>query len=68
MLIDPENPCEEWTAQVKAKSLGEARAMCEYIANSSEVPTDLTNVSQLTKTERNGKYKFICWLKSEVMS
>ena len=67
MLIDPENPCEEWTEQVRANSLPEAQARCEYIAETSGTPTEVINVSQLTKTARNGTFKFVCWFKSEVI-
>ena len=64
MLINPENSCEEWTEQVRAKSLPESQARCEYIAETSGTPTEVINVSQLTKTARNGTFK--CWFKSEV--
>jgi hypothetical protein len=66
MLQDPDQPFEEWTAVVTAKSLGEAQTFCERIADTSDTPAIVLNVSQLTKTARNGKYKFVCWFKSEI--
>lgn len=56
MLIDPENLYEEWSERIRAKSLSDAQARCEYIAETSGTLTEVINVSQLTKTERNGTF------------
>jgi hypothetical protein len=66
MLSDPESPGKDWTEVVTAKSLGEAQQQCELIASASDTPLELLNVTQLTKTTKTGKYKFVCWFKSEI--
>ncbi len=58
MLIDPGNPCEEWTEQIRAKSLPEAQSRCEYIAETSETPTEVINVSQLSLTTDQNSEKW----------
>jgi hypothetical protein len=65
MLLDPENPGENWTEVVTAKTLGEAQMQCELIVEASDSPLELLKVTQLTKTSKTGKYKFVCWFKSE---
>lgn len=66
MLIDPENPGQEWTEVVTAKNLGDAQMQCELMAEASDTPMALLNVTQLTKTSKTGTYKFVCWFKSEI--
>ena len=64
MLNDPEKPFDEATEEVLAKSLEEARAICENKAGDSL--TEVLNVTQKTKTpNKNKKYVFICWFRTE---
>lgn len=66
MLQDPENPSTEWSEEVIASNLKEAEKQCQFIANAGEL-TEVLNVTQRTKTpNKRGKYRFICWFKSEV--
>jgi hypothetical protein len=68
MLIDPENPSEAWTETIRAIDIDAARQECELLA-SQDVLTEVLSVSQLSKTKgKDGKYKFVCWLRSEVNS
>ncbi len=63
-LIDPENPSEEWSEEVLAKSLEEAETLCKKKAGDGL--TELLNVTQKTKTPtKTKKYVFVCWFKSE---
>lgn len=65
MLTDPENPAEEWSDEVWAKSLEEAATLCRKLAGD-----DLTEVLSVTQKNRtpskNGSYRFICWFRTEV--
>ena len=64
MLIDPENPSEEWAEEIRAKSLEQARVICQELAGDNL--TEVLNVTQKTqKPSKNGTYKFICWFKTE---
>jgi len=64
MLTDPEKPSEEWTEEVLAKSLEEAKTICQKLAG--EDLTEVLNVTRKTKTPTKSKnYVFICWFKSE---
>ena len=64
MLIDPENPSEEWAEEIRAKSLEQAKAICQELAGNNL--TEVLNVTQKTqKPYKNGTYKFICWFKTE---
>jgi hypothetical protein len=64
MLQDPENPSEEWEGDVWAKTLAEARAKCEAIADPM---TEVLSVTQAGKTPtKRGDYRFICWFRTEV--
>jgi hypothetical protein len=64
MLQDPENPFEEWEADVWAKTLDAAKMQCEAIADPL---TEVMNVTQAGKTPtKQGNYKFICWFRTEV--
>lgn len=64
MLTDPENPSEEWTDEVWAKSLEEAKALCQKMAGDDL--TEVINVSQKTRRpSKTGAYLFICWFKTE---
>ena len=66
MLTDPENPYEEWEADVWAPNLATAQAMCERIALNSEL-TEVINVTQSSrKLSKTGKHKFLCWFKTEL--
>ncbi len=68
MLTDPENPSEEWTFEVLAPDEATARTQCQFIADQNML-SEVQNVTQYTKTKnRQGKYKFICWFKSEVFN
>ena len=64
MLIAPENPSEEWAEEIRAKSLEQARVICQELAGNNL--TEVLNVTQKTqKPSKNGTYKFICWFKTE---
>jgi len=64
MLTDPENPSDEWSEEVWAKSIEEAQKLCRSMAG--EDLTEVLQVTQKTKTpNRKGSYKFICWFKTE---
>lgn len=64
MLIDPENPSEEWAEEIRAKSLEQAKVICQELAGNNL--TEVLNVTQKTqKPSKNGTYKFICWFKTE---
>lgn len=63
MLIDPEN-FEEWEFEVRATDLKAAEHFCQAIAESNPL-TEVLNVTQATVTPYNGKYRFICWFRSE---
>ena len=64
MLIDPENPSEEWAEEIRAKSIEQARVICQELAGDNL--TEVLNVTQKTqKPSKNGTYKFICWFKTE---
>ncbi len=66
MLIDPENPSDEWQNEVRAPNLQAAILKCEAVI--ADVPlVELINVSQVTQTpNKKGDYKFVCWYSSEV--
>ena len=64
MLIDPENLSEEWAEEIRAKSLEQAKVICQELAGNNL--TEVLNVTQKTqKPSKNGTYKFICWFKTE---
>lgn len=64
MLTDPENPSDEWAEEIRAKSLEQARVICQELAGDNL--TEVLNVTQKTqKSSKNGTYKFICWFKTE---
>jgi hypothetical protein len=68
MLIDPENPYENWETEIRAKNLGDAEFQCEQA-----IPTDqlveLLQVTQETKTPgKDGRFKFVCWYRREISS
>jgi hypothetical protein len=66
MLIDPENPSEEWSNNVRAKTLPEARRKCERIAGDRNL-TEVIHVSQSSKTaNKAGDYNFVCWFRTEL--
>jgi hypothetical protein len=65
MLTDPDSPFDEWQTEVSAATMAEARAKCSAIIETFEFPIELDNVSQRTKTKRDGQYKFVCWFKVE---
>jgi hypothetical protein len=65
MLIDPDSPLDDWQTEVKAADLSEARALCEEIMATADYPIELADVSQRTKTRKEGKYKFVCWFRVE---
>jgi gas vesicle protein len=63
MLTAPENG-EEWAEEIWAKSLEEARTLCQKMAGHEL--TEVINVTQKTqKPSKNKNYKFICWFKTE---
>jgi hypothetical protein len=64
MLIDPENPSQEWSDEVWAASQEEAEKLCQQIAG--QALTEVLQVTQkTTKPSKNKTYKFICWFKTE---
>lgn len=66
MLQDPENLYEEWSEEIRANSLDEAKRKCQRIAETGGL-TQVLNVTQKTKTlGKGGSYKFICWFKTEI--
>jgi hypothetical protein len=66
MLTDPENPYEEWSDEVWAETLEEARRKCEFLADSGRTLTEVTSVTQKTRTKsKQGTYRFICWFRTE---
>jgi hypothetical protein len=68
MLQNPDNPYEEWEETVKANTLDAARSLCEQLIKDNPL-TELMNVTQITRTaDRSGKYKFVCWFRSEVQN
>ena len=68
MLIDPDNPYEEWEEIIKAPNLAKAQSECTLIASQIAL-TEVINVTQVTKTpSKNGTYKFICWFRTEVVN
>lgn len=65
-LLDPDNPFEEWEAEIRASDLNTAQSMCEAIAE-IEPLTEVLSVTQETVTPYKGTYRFICWFRSEVI-
>lgn len=64
MLTDPENPYDEWSDEVRATSLEEAERLCQDLAG--DTLTEVLNVTQKTRNPaKDGKYRFICWFKTE---
>ena len=47
MLIDPENPSEEWAEEIRAKSLEQAKVICQELAGNNL--TEVLNVTQKTQ-------------------
>ena len=50
MLIDPENPSEEWAEEIRAKSLEQARVICQELAGDN----------QPTPPQADGVWKTFC--------
>lgn len=66
MLSDPEAEAEEWADEVYAPDLATAKARCQNVANNAGGVTEVLDVTQTTKTpNRQGNFRFTCWLKSE---
>ncbi|MEB3291904.1 MAG: hypothetical protein VKJ24_01970 [Synechococcales bacterium] len=66
MLIDPDNSFEEWTDNVRAKNLPEARQRSEQMAGDRNL-TEVINVTQLgKKPNKAGNYNFVCWFRTEL--